>query len=336
MNKPRSAFLGLRSRIFVGIARISSHLPAFRGRTRIFLLLHQALGLTHHRILVDTRLRKPIPYFARLDLQSWLQRIAFLTGDYEGETVSFLRRLSQSCAERGYLLDIGANIGMITVPFAMMARGGTSSRPSVVAVEAVPDNTRALEVNIKLNQLDGDVKVIGSALGDVEKTIQIQVEGDLSVGEGSGTANILADGSTYACVTQSLRLLTLDGLLESGVIDSGCAVIKIDTDGYDLKVLQGGIRFLTESRPVIFGEFSAHCMQWHQQSVVDVVAFAETQNYRLLYRQDASFRFDAQQPADGFRQDLLLIPLEHAHRFSWCSEPMSASRMSSPVVGSAS
>jgi FkbM family methyltransferase len=336
VTQSRSAFLGLRSRIFVGIARISSRLPAFKGRTRMFLLLHQALGLAHHRILVDTRLRQPIAYFARLDMQSWLQRIAFLTGAYEGDTVNFLRRLSQSRAERGYLLDIGANIGMITVPFAMMARDGTSTRPSVVAVEAVPDNTRALEINIALNQLDGDVMVIGSALGDVEKTIQIQVEGDLSRGEGSGTANILADDSNYVCVTQSMRLLTLDGLLESGVINPDCAVIKIDTDGYDLKVLQGGIRFLAASRPVIFGEFSAHCLQWHQQSVVDVIAFAESQDYRLLYRQDGSFRFDAQPPAGGFRQDLLLIPLEHAHRFSWCSEPMSPSRTSSAVATPAS
>jgi FkbM family methyltransferase len=268
-------------------------------------------------------------------MQSWLQRIAFLTGAYEGETVSFLRRLSQSRAERGYLLDIGANIGMITVPFAMMAREGTSTRPSVVAIEAVPDNTRALEINIKLNKLDGDVTVIGAALGDVEKTIQIQVEGDLSPGEGSGTANILADDSKYACVTQSLQLRTLDHLLESGVINSDCAVIKIDTDGYDLKVLQGGTRFLAASRPAIYGEFAAHCLQWHQQSVVDVMAFAESQKYLLLYRQDGSFRFDALAPAGGFRQDLLLIPLEHAHRFSWCSEPMSTSQTSSPIVAQA-
>jgi FkbM family methyltransferase len=332
VTKPGLPLLGLRSWIFVAIARISSHLPAFKGRTRIFLLLHQVLGLTHQRILVHAKLRKPIPYFARLDLQSWLQRIAFLTGAYEGETVNFLRRLSQSRSERGYLLDIGANIGMITVPFAMMARDGASTRPSVVAVEAVPDNTRALEINIKLNQLDGDVTVIGSALGDVEKIIQIQVEGDLLRGEGSGTANILADDSTYACVTQSMRLLTLDGLLESGVINPECAVIKIDTDGYDLKVLQGGIRFLAASRPVIFGEFSAHCLQWHQQSIVDVIAFAESQNYRLLYRQDGSIRFDAQPPAGGFRQDLLLIPFEHEHRFSWCSEPMSKSPTSSDAA----
>ena len=319
--KASSFLIEPRHRLFVSISRLSSRLPAFRGRTRVFLLLYQVLGLSHHSLLVDARLRRPVPFSARLNIQSWLQRIAFLTGGYESETVDFLHRLWQSRAGSGYLLDIGANVGMISIPFALMARATASDNPLVIAVEAVPDNARALETNIGLNDLGTEVVVIESALGDAEKTIHIQVEGDLASGEGSGTANILPDDSTYACVTQPLVLRTLDGLLASGLLAANCSVIKIDTDGYDLKVLEGAVGFLGKCRPVIFGEFSAHCMQWHKQSIADVERFAENMDYDVFFRnEENSLTFAREQPIDGFVQDLLLVPRENCDEFSWCIE----------------
>lgn len=319
--KPGTVLLGFRAWLFVSIARVSAYLPAVRGRTRVFLILHGLLGLRQHRLLVDARLRRPVPYKARLDIQSWLQRIAFLTGDYESETAMLLQRFSASRGRSGYLLDIGANVGMISLPFALMARGGAKRTPSVIAVEAVPDNARELRLNVALNGLDSDIEVIECALGDEEKEIRIQVEGDLAAGEGSGTANILADQSTYQCVTQSLRLLTLDGLLEAGRIAPDCTIIKIDTDGYDLKILQGAEKFLTAARPIIFGEFLAHCLNWHEQSIDDVRLFAERLNYVVLYRQMDGTSFADHEPAAGYVQDLILVPGELRTQMSWCESP---------------
>jgi FkbM family methyltransferase len=331
MPEQTTLMQSFRSTIFRSVGRVATHFPRFRGQTRFFLLLFNALGLKTEHVFVDTTLTAPIAYRARLDLHSWLQRIAFLTGEYEADTVSFLLKLHASANRSGYLLDIGANVGLISIPAALLLQarqsGAPSTSPLVISVEAVADNANALRRNVELNGADRLVTVIEAALGDRIGAVEIQVEGDLAQGEGTGTANILPEGSTldpngtYECVRVPLQLSTLDALLEAGQLAPACAAIKIDTDGYDLKVLQGGVRFLQESRPTIFGEFSAHCLAWHGQSIDDVVKFAGTMNYLVWQRLPGSrWQFTRETIRSTFVQDLLLIPSEHAGAFAWCCE----------------
>jgi FkbM family methyltransferase len=285
-----------------------------RGRTRVFLELYRLLRLSREHVVVDATLSKPVPYSARLDLHSWSQRIAFLLGGYEPSTTEFILRLQSSQEGDGYLLDVGANVGLIAIPFALST---SDVVPAVVAVEAVPDNVKALQRNITLNGLEQRIQVLPIGLGDEPKKVYIQVEGDLNAGEGTGTANILPDGSTYECVRQELQIERLDDLAESGRIPTGCAVIKIDTDGYDLKVLQGATAFLRRERPVIFGEFAAHCMAWHGQSIEDIRRFVSEQDYLLYLRREPGWQFTPvlEKP---YSQDLLLVPAESKSRFHWC------------------
>ena len=281
-------------------------------------MLYKILGLKSKHLLVIAHLDSPIRFQAKLDVHSWLQRLAFLTGSYESDAVAFLHRLHTSQNSRGYLLDIGANIGLISIPFALMSQSQMHNKIKVVSVEAVPDNFKVLTENIALNSLESSIRTIGTALGDTAKTIEIQVEGDLASGEGTGTANILPDGSDFKCVRQTLELKTLDSLFEWGEFPKDCSVIKIDTDGYDLKIFQGGVRFLHDNRPVIFGEFAAHCMNWHNQSIQDVVEFARQNNYLVWQKVMGSWTFSASIKTAAFQQDLLLVPIENKETFDWC------------------
>ena len=301
-----------RATLFLLIGRLSARLPPFRGRTRIALSFYRALRLEREHVRVTATLRRPVRFRAELDFRSWLQRIAFVTGGYEAETVEFLLRLRAARGSGGYLLDVGANVGLLAIPFAIMA---ATDAAGVVAVEAIPDNIDALRRNVALNGLEDRMTVLGVALGDEEKTAEAQVEGDLRRGEGTGTANILPDGSDYDCVRQQIPVERLDAVADDGRIPPGCAVMKIDTDGYDLKVLQGGTGFLRRERPVIFGEFSAHCMGWHGQSIADAVAFAAKNDYLAWPRVPSTWRFTARVDAAAYREDLLLVPAEARSRF---------------------
>ena len=185
--------------------------------------------------------------------------------------------------------------------------------------------------NVALNHAERLVSVVEIALGESPGTVDIQVEGDLKQGEGTGTANILPVGSTldpngtYECVRIPLQVSTLDALLESDLLAPSCSVMKIDTDGYDLKVLQGGGRFLKTSRPAIFGEFSAHCLRWHGQGIDDVVQFATSMNYMVWQRLDSTtWQFTRDLTPDTFVQDLLLVPSERANSYAWCCETPSS------------
>lgn len=140
----------------------------------------------------------------------------------------------------------------------------------------------------------------------------------MNEGEGTGTANILPENSTYRCVRQILHLQTLDQLRAAHNLPLRCSVVKIDTDGYDLKILQGANQLLEVDRPVIFGEFSAHCMDWHQQKVQDVVKLAEVKDYLVWQKLVTSWTFSPLLRAETYVQDLLLVPAEKRHDFAWC------------------
>ncbi|HYM60952.1 MAG TPA: FkbM family methyltransferase [Thermoanaerobaculia bacterium] len=284
----------------------------------MFLALFETLRLPKYHTYVQATLTRPTTYLANLDLHSWLQRIAFLTGGYEAGTVRFLLRLSRSHEKTGYLLDIGANVGLISIPFALSVASHGEETVRVVSVEAVADNYQALIANVALNALNAAILVVPVALGDVSKMVEVQVEGDLRPGEGTGTGSILPDDSTYECERQSLHLETLDSLLESGRIPRGCSVVKIDTDGYDLKILQGASKLMSLERPVIFGEFSSTCMGWHGQSVADVVDLAVAHDYAVWSKEGSSWTFSSTIPSEGFDRDLLLLPEESTNAFQWC------------------
>lgn len=276
-------------------------LPHFRGKTRLLLLLGKVLGLEGRHIRVRTRLRRPVRFEVELDLHAWAQRVAFLTGAYEADTVELLIALHRRMGRGGWFLDVGANVGLLAIPFAK------ATQQRVVAVEAVPDNVAALRRNIGMNELDARITVLPFALGAASGVAQIQVEGDLRAGEGTGTANILPDGSAYECVRQEVEVRTLDALTE---LPPGCTLIKIDTDGYDLKVLEGAVQFLERERPLIYGEFAAHCLGWHQQSIADVAEFADAHRYDVWLRIEPGWKFRPYSPGIAFSQDLLLVPRE--------------------------
>lgn len=296
----------MRKQLFISAGRIAAALPSIRGKTRILLALYRLLRLDRERVRVRTRLRKPVSFDASLDLGAWAQRVAFLTGGYEADTVEFLLDLHQRDGRNGWLLDVGANVGLIAIPFAK------ASGVRVVAVEAVPDNVAALHENVRANALESSVSILSFALGASAGVAQIQVEGDLGPGEGTGTGSILPDGSTYDCVRQEIVVRTLEDVSE---LPPGCSIVKIDTDGHDLKVLQGGVRFLERERPVIFGEFSAHCLAWHEQSLRDVVAFARAVRYDVWLRVHPGWAFQPYEPDIAYGQDLLLVPQERRDRF---------------------
>lgn len=306
----------LAQRCFISAGRVSGALPPFRGKVRAMNAMYKALGLSHKQTMVTSQLRRPTAYRATLDLQSWSQRLAFMEGAYEADTVEFLLRLA-TCAQRpGYLLDVGANVGLISVPYALRMTNSpqkAAGGPVAVAIEAVPDNFRALQTNVALNGLLSQVQTIETALGDDTREIEINVEGDLRSGQGTGTASILPTDSTYVCERQRLQLRRLDDL----ELPTNCAVIKIDTDGYDLKVLKGAEGFINASRPVIFGEFSAHCMQWHGETAADVEVFARAHRYLVWQRCKGNWKFSASVDVGTFSQDLLLVPQESRELYSW-------------------
>lgn len=175
------------------------------------------------------------------------------------------KRLMDEVCEGDVVIDVGAYIGLYTIPLAK--RVGPKGK--VVAFEPDPENFTRLKEHVALNSVGERVELIQAA-----------------VGIRSGTVPFKATGQTGSHVTldsrhssHTVRSVTLDEILLHRRVD----LIKIDVEGYEEKVLEGGLHLLSDPsrRPrAIFME--VHPFAWEEvgtsaESLLGLLA-------RLCYR----------------------------------------------------
>jgi FkbM family methyltransferase len=127
---------------------------------------------------------------------------------------------------RGDLMaDIGANIGVYTVLAAGVAGA------EVVAVEPAGATLPALHDNIRLNDLGGRVRVLATALGERAEPRRVTT--------GRGTTNrVMLDEEAEPAAAVTLAMV--DGVFA----DRAPLLLKIDTEGYEYRILLGASRVL--------------------------------------------------------------------------------------------
>jgi FkbM family methyltransferase len=314
--KEGSLVAGLNIALFRLIANRWRTLPNFRGKVRFAKGLKTVLGLDNRHIVETVILSNP-KFAVTLDLHSWHEFLAYIDGDYETETVHFLARCYN---EEGIFIDVGANIGLISLPFASIVDpSNLAASPFIFCIEAVKSNYEALVHNIELNRRQNNIIAIKKGVGERDKTVEIQVEGNLKEGEGTGTGNILPETTDHRCERIPLTITTLDALRSSGEISNHCSLMKIDVDGYDFFVLQGAKQLMSSSRPLIFGEFNSHCLAWHGHSHDDVARYVGQFDYEVFSKTKAGWKFIPLRK-NKVDQDLLLVPKEKLVKLSWCCE----------------
>jgi FkbM family methyltransferase len=225
--------------------------------------------------------------------------------DYEADTSAFIAAVH----EGGHILDVGANIGLIALRLATRIE----SRNQIFAVEAMPSDFKALEDNIRANEMQKRVQPLHYALGENDGDVAyIQIEGGDA--DRTGTANILPNEFEFQRIPLTLR--SIDALAAKGVLKRPIKFIKIDTDGYDLFVLRGAHRLMTEDRPIVLAEAARHCMNWHGVCIDDIATFAISRGYELWSKQAKTIRFEVWRPGNPFETDALLVPREKTERLA--------------------
>jgi FkbM family methyltransferase len=167
---------------------------------------------------------------------------------HESDFLTFLEMIPS----QGIIIDVGANIGIMTVLFARNAPHST-----VYAFEPMPTNFQVLKRVVQWYRLENAI-VFPYAIGNEEKTITIMmpVAGNVRlqglsfvVGE-NNTAQLEGDVATAQCKR-------LDDVMSLFSNDStGLTALKIDVEGYEFYVLDGARKMLKTYRPLIYCELS--------------------------------------------------------------------------------
>jgi FkbM family methyltransferase len=140
-------------------------------------------------------------------------------------------------------IDVGANVGMFTVPLALAV--GPSGR--VLTIEPSPENVERLERNLELNSLE-NVVVEPIAVGDKAGRLVLQLASDPGF---HSTAEIAESRAVDEGLT--VRAETLDEVWLRAHAPA-VSFIKIDTEGSEDAVLRGAEQILAACHPVLLVE----------------------------------------------------------------------------------
>jgi FkbM family methyltransferase len=148
-----------------------------------------------------------------------------LYGQYSESEISVMRTFLR---EGSTVIDVGANIGDLTVPLATIV--GSSGR--VYAIESHPETFNVLCANLALNALV-NTKPINAFVATSDKMSTRGAWGEFA----------------YVSETWKTQFIALDAL----ELDA-CDLIKVDVDGKELEVLRSGEMQIERYRPTIYFE----------------------------------------------------------------------------------
>ena len=144
--------------------------------------------------------------------------------------IQFLR----SQINGGVLIDIGANVGSVSLLVADRIDGAILFEPNPVAA------ARARE-NLAINNLSFDVHEL--AVSDIQGTVEFEDAG------GANPCNRTVIGFESKIRTRTVSRVTLDEFLSRRAVTSAISAVKIDVEGHENAVIRGMKQLLKHERP---------------------------------------------------------------------------------------
>lgn len=195
-------------------------------------------------------IRKGINY--EVDLSEGINLSLFLFGSYQNHVT---KSELLSIPKDGTIIDVGANFGLMTLPFAQMVPQGKvySFEPTHYALER-------LKRNISLNpELAKRIEVTNSFVSvNTKETTDMKAFASWKVNnEKSDNLHPTHWGAVKS--TEGVGSITLTDFCKNRNL-SRVDFIKIDTDGHEYEVLQGANEAIAKYRPQIIFEIGIYIM----------------------------------------------------------------------------
>lgn len=208
--------------------------------------------------------------------------------DHEPHLTKFIDEFVE---EGDVVMDIGACFGFHTLHLARKV--GKSGK--VYAFEPQKDMYSLLNQNLFNNELF-NTTVFNHAVGDVNQEVCMYnaYEDETNYGdsfiswkyrEEDATSDLLEHsmigkgGKTLDLNKQVSYCKTLDSMN----FEFPVKFIKIDVQGFERMVLEGGEEFLKKHRPVMVIEFEDTCMQFHGYGTKELMEYLRERSYNVIF-----------------------------------------------------
>ncbi|OFX87997.1 MAG: hypothetical protein A2W99_11445 [Bacteroidetes bacterium GWF2_33_16] len=206
----------------------------------------------------------------------------------EGAFIRFLNMIDDS----GNILDVGANIGVMTYHFAKKKPSTTIH--SFEPVELNYNNINRIKQKFKLN----NVVLYNYALGNENTEIQMilpKINGVYF----HGLSHVIKGDKPEIGNKYNVQVKRLDDI--DGFIQMPVTAIKIDVENYEYEVLLGAEKIICKNRPLIY------CELWMGETRRKSFEFLCRHNYSAFVQQcNMLTSFDGQ----SHHQNFFFIPVE--------------------------
>jgi FkbM family methyltransferase len=220
----------------------------------------QAFGLKLYRVaasspILSNRIGRRALAYAYLGYKRWFE-------------ASDIKALQEWVSPGSSVVDVGANIGFFTLPFAQWV----GPRGHVIAIEPEAENFAILERRVAQLSGHSPIRLINGAAADTTGYAFLVVNphhpGDHKLGE-SGS---------------KIKSHTIDDLLRDHPTRP-VSLIKIDVQGHEFKVLKGAVETIARWLPSIFIEIDDRAISDAGSSTSEIEEFLTNFGYEpFVYR----------------------------------------------------
>jgi len=207
----------------------------YRLRQRCWGLLRRLLP----REITDRVDGATLRYRPRTDIGKAL----YLTGEFERKDIALIASILGTEEARALtIFDLGANVGVHSITLCRLL-----PQARVVAFEPSARTRRLLEWNIRSNGLEGRVAVEPYAVSNVRGSAEFFEMDD------DAYSSLKDTGRKRLLGKSTVALETLDHYVVSRGIRQ-VDLVKIDVEGFETEVIEGGMRMLEAFKPDLFVE----------------------------------------------------------------------------------
>lgn len=185
--------------------------------------------------------------------------------EFGGHTRPEVALLASIVRSGDTILDIGAHVGTFCIPLAR--RAGPTGQ--VCAFEPTPSTYELLLLNIELNGLASVIRPIDLAVSDRVGAFEVE------------TPNVRNMGGSYLRPSdEGIVSVALDDWVEVNLPERCVDVIKIDVEGMELLVLEGGRGVIERFSPSVYLEVD---LETYSRYGADVDAISDAlEGYRFF------------------------------------------------------
>lgn len=158
-------------------------------------------------------------------------------------------------------IDVGANIGLHSVRFANKFSNVFSFEPVIANFECLEKNTNTFD----------NVKCFNNGLGNISETLDIKIP---STSNNCGLYSLVDFEDVNNTIQETIEIIKLDDF------DFAPDIIKIDTQGFEEKVLLGATKTLTLHSPVIIAECESKAQKNKVNKMLDNLGYTFVGKYK--------------------------------------------------------